>query len=75
MKLWLLRQYGSGCDHEGEILFAVIRAETEQDARKWGGNFYADEGIQAWLDPSKSMCIELAPDGEADQVYIDMENV
>jgi hypothetical protein len=73
MKLWYLRQKGACCDHEGEVLAAIVRANTEQEARLCGGNFYCDEGREVWLDPEQSLCIELDPNGPYGDVYVDME--
>lgn len=74
MKLWYLRQKFACCDHEGEVLAAIVQAENEVDARKCAGNFYCDEGYYVWQDSTKTLCIELSIDGDdPHDIYVDFE--
>lgn len=56
----------------------VVRAETEEDARKLasedGGDEVGESNGQAWLNPKYSTCIELVADGEAGEILWDFHH-
>lgn len=42
----------------------VVRAACEEDARRFASYQCGDEGADAWLNPSLSICDVLSNDGE-----------
>ena len=92
MKLWLLRPV-EGLPKEtnpwrpkyDKALGFVVRAETENEARKMANDAGGDEtgpiqqivyrtGGDPWLDPSLSTCVELTGDGEPGVIIDDVYN-
>ena len=83
MKLWLIRPIEKNGSFEGtawdpwydKAFGFVVRAETEDAARHLIGDYAVsgsgDEGIEAWLDPELSNCIELLPEGEEEIIMRD----
>lgn len=83
MKLWLLRPVEG--DHHWEPWYSkafgfVVRAETEEDARKIadrnGGNetsteYSEDQSRHPWLDAEHSTCNELTQDGSEGMIIED----
>lgn len=84
MSLWLLRPNDYGHD-DGWVGAAgspwekwydkafgfVVRAETENEARRMAQEQSGDEGDTAWLSSEFSTCTELTADGEAAVVIRD----
>ena len=82
MKLWLIRPIEKNGSFEGtawdpwfdKAFGFVVRAETEDAARQLVTDDKYDcgfEGIDPWLDPSQSSCIELLPEGEEEIIIRD----
>lgn len=57
MKLWLTT---------GSLELAVIRAETELDARMLKRQAFSEIGFsgEEYLDPDEYACVEITPEGE-----------
>lgn len=81
MKLWILKPK-ENVDNYSQIISPwnpwydkffgfVIRAESEERARKLAGLICGDEGDQAWLDSSLSICKELLAEGNEEVVITD----
>lgn len=85
MKLWLLLPGNNGIAWSpwyDKAFGFVVRAETEDEARKLANANGGDEtgpitehvyrtGGDPWLDPSQSTCVELTPEGEAGVILRD----
>lgn len=52
----------------------VIRAETEEDARKMAALDSGAEGDEAWLDEKYSICEELLPEGDSGIIIQNVAN-
>lgn len=78
MKLWLLRPVDGDRHWEpwyDKAFGFVVRAETEEDARRHASDDEGDEGRDSykpgkhlaspWLSGEHSTCVELMPDGES----------
>jgi hypothetical protein len=68
MNLWLLKPaaflpQGSPWDRWDAAQAFVIRAETDQVARKLAAKVAGEEGRDAWLDGELSTCEVLSPSG------------
>ena len=88
MKLWILKPRTDIPEKEDpwipwfdKCFRAVVRAETEEKARQLladEGNgeetdpYYKDIALSPWLTASKSMCIELLTEGEAELIIEDI---
>lgn len=74
MKLFIIRLNGwYPYAEKKECKWAnLVRAENEEQARKIAANQVWDEGIDAWLNPSKSRCEELTVDGEPGDIMHDI---
>ena len=65
MKLWNMFPYGITVEWDewfNKVFGFIIRAETEEDARKIADENSGAEngyGTRPWLDASKTVCIEL----------------
>lgn len=73
MKLWLLGATEKGVD---ELTYDcangfVVRAMSAPAARKFASQSASDEGAGFWLDPVRSECSELKPDGDEGVVLQD----
>ena len=81
MKLWLPRPKEEDLpdsDNPWEPWYdkcfgAIIRAETEKDARQMMAEATSDyaEGKDAWLDEKYSSCVELASEGKTEIIIKD----
>jgi hypothetical protein len=60
MRLWILTRKGVGYEEVGQ---ALVRAETEDDARVLASDLFPSSARAAWLDPSITTCDELVADG------------
>ena len=79
MNLWLLRPVREWVPWHDSLLGAIVRAETEEDARRMvqaaggtesrrhrlGTAAAEDTPIPAWTDPALSTCVELSAEGES----------
>lgn len=78
MKLWLLKpigeETGPWSPWYDKAFGFVVRAETEEDARRFAQDQGGDEvrrNGSAWTDPKLSTCVPLTPKGEAGVVLRD----
>ena len=62
MDLWNLKNLDSGLDIVAEF---VVRAESEDDARRFASEQAGDEGPGQWLDPALSSCEKVVKKGKA----------
>jgi len=49
----------------------LVRAESEIDARAIASRHCGDEGVEPWLNESKTTCEELTSDGEEEHLMVD----
>ena len=71
MKLWLLRGDSQKYSHTFSYDCAhgfVVRAATEDDARRIAGAQAGDEGQAVWLDTKRVMCTEISSDGPSEVI-------
>lgn len=71
MKLWLLTAFNAddlGYDTNRGF---VIRGVSEAHARALAANSAADEGVDVWENPHKSLCVELSVEGDVGIVISD----
>lgn len=54
-----------------KLFKAVVRAETEQQARSLASECAGEEGKSVWLDPAKTSCAPLDHDGEPGVLCVD----
>lgn len=77
MKLWILRPAKESLlwnPWYDKAFGFVIRAETEEDARRIAQENAGDEtryNAPAWTDPVNSTCIELTADGPEEEIMRD----
>jgi hypothetical protein len=66
MKLWDVGVIDGGKAPWGyDCSYAfIIRAETEEEARRFAAQQKGDEGEAVWLNPALTSCSELTADGE-----------
>lgn len=68
MKLWLIRPSdptsGAWDPRYDKAFGFVVRAETEEQARKFAAAAAGDETEDAWLSTMLSTCEELTADGD-----------
>lgn len=64
MKLWILKVATAWDPWYDKADGFVVRAETEESARKWASNNHGDEGAEAWLDDGLTICEELTAEGD-----------
>jgi hypothetical protein len=67
MDLWLIQKKDLGMEAPWgyDCYYAhVIRAESENDARRIASTVACDEGPSVWLDPSMTTCKPLTSTGE-----------
>lgn len=62
MKLWLLTRGNTAMD---EVVGFVVRATTNRHARKLAAEQHMDEGVDVWLDRTKSTCVQVEQEGAA----------
>ena len=76
LKLWLLRPYKKFQSHYtdevspwnpwyGKAFGFVVRAETEEEARKLASEDCGEEGKEAWVSGKYSGCMALRIEGKA----------
>ena len=63
MKLWVLKLKQPTWDTMKAI---VVRAKTEESARKLASTVAYSEGKAAWSNSSKTSCEELSSEGESE---------
>lgn len=78
MKLWLLTPRTDLANQDNpwrsqydKTFGHVVRAESEQDARRFAAIAAGDEGPAPWTTDRFSTCTELTADGEAGIVLVD----
>ena len=68
-KLWILRpldsESGPWNPWYDKTFGFVVRATTEEEARRIASEDCSDEGSQAWLDNGLSSCVGLNPGGKS----------
>lgn len=79
MYLWILKP-NKNLSYEDDLwspwydktFGVVVRAESEDKARKLASTACGDEGSKAWLDAKYSSCLRLLDEGEESVVITDL---
>jgi len=77
MKLWILRP---GPDERAwnpwydKAFGFVVRAESEEEARRMASEEHGDEGLEAWLSDGSSSCAPLLAEGAPEVVIVDFRD-
>lgn len=79
MYLWILRPDLSVFDHlwspwYNKTFGVVVRAETEEKARKLAATACGDEGSKAWLEVKYSSCLRLLDEGLEEVIIVDLHS-
>ena len=82
MKLWILKPrevvYGTELDlwkpWYDKAFGYIVRAESEEEARKLGTLGSGIEAAEAWLDAKYPTCEELLPEGKSEIVLSDINH-
>lgn len=69
MRLWKLERKEARAD---EMRACIVRALTQQEARKLAGTCAVDEGAAVWLDPKQVTCQEVTRGGQAEVILSDV---
>jgi hypothetical protein len=71
LKLFLLRPVAEWKPWYDKCNGAVVRTTSEEEARKAMSQVSGDEGVDVWLDPKLTTCVELSADGPPEMVISD----
>ena len=61
--LWLLKPIKGWKPWYDKAFGFVVRAQTEQEARKFASSECGDEGPDVWLQPGVTTCVKLTDEG------------
>jgi len=70
MRLWKLERKDGA--HVDEMCACIVRALTQQEARKLAGTYSVDEGAEMWLDAEQVTCTEVTRKGMAEVILTDV---
>ena len=71
MNLYILKPIKEWTPWYDKTNGVIVRAETEESARKSASTRYGNEGREVWLMPDKTSCKVLTADGKREVIMVD----